>query len=135
MSRARINDKPSGPGHIRWYDKEGSPVKAWCSITIDDVLSISNCRIVYGKNGLYLAFPEGATYEDKASGEQKKNRYIWITNKTESGRALLQDIQAEVDRICPPSREAQAPRGHARDGDIRSDMSEGENSSKEDAPF
>lgn len=87
MSAVKINTE-----RARKYDNPDSKIKAFCSITIGDV-SINNCRIVLGRNGFFLGFPEGEPYE--VNGEEKRNPYIWIDDKS-----VLKQVQEEAVRVA-----------------------------------
>ena len=53
--------------------------KAYCNVIIGDFL-ISNIRLVQGKNGLFLSFPE-KKMEDKRTGEVQYEAYCKVMDK------------------------------------------------------
>lgn len=62
-----------------------SATKAYCNVIIGDVL-ISNIRLVQGKHGMFLSFPE-KKMEDKSTGKVWYEPYCKITD-----RKIIKDL-------------------------------------------
>ena len=50
---------------VRTFEREGSKVKGFTSVTLDDEFVVNDIRIVEGENGLFVAMPS----KKKATGE------------------------------------------------------------------
>ena len=49
---------------VRKFDREGSNVKGFASVVLDDAFAIYDIRIIEGENGLFIAMPS----KKKATG-------------------------------------------------------------------
>ena len=49
---------------VRKFDREGSNVKGFASVVLDDAFAIHDIRIIEGENGLFIAMPR----KKKATG-------------------------------------------------------------------
>lgn len=51
--------------HVYKTDKEGSRLKGYATVTIDDCFVVNNIRIIEGENRLFCAMPSRKVNEEK----------------------------------------------------------------------
>ena len=48
---------------VRRFDREGSNVKGFASVVLDEAFAIHDIRIIEGENGLFIAMPSRKTQD------------------------------------------------------------------------
>lgn len=84
----------------------GKTIKAIASVSLDGKFVVKNLRIVDGKKGLFVAFPQ-ETFTDKSGKKRYSNVFFPITNggKYDLEDAVLNAYRQSLNQGQDPGRE------------------------------